>query len=207
MHESGHSEGTFLNLNDNARKGGIPSCSFSGFRRLTAPVPVSLCGVSCAPSGGSAHSWGTLHLGHYVGTRRSPRHPDGRLPSSCCSWVSTIHKWPVTQRHIGAIPGPPGSKDLSKGVSCAIHVENMNRHPLLQNSTQNLQATCMYTIVLLTWKDVKKISSTALSYMCLIRILMWHIAFINLYDIWNLYEIQSSVYNLNTLFFVWHCWT
>lgn len=98
MHESGHSEGTFFNLNDNARKGGIPSCSFSGFRRLTAPVPVSLCGVSCAPSGGPAHSRGTLHLGHYVGTRRSPWHPDGRLPSSCGSWVSTVYKWSVTQR-------------------------------------------------------------------------------------------------------------
>lgn len=125
MHESGHSAGTFLDLNDNARKGGIPTCSFSGFRRLTAPVPVSLRGVSCAPSGGPAHSWGALHLGHYVGTRRSSRHPDGRLPSSCCSWVSIEYKWPVIQRDIRPIPELPGSKDVSKGVLCAIHTKNV----------------------------------------------------------------------------------
>ena len=144
MHDSGHSAGTFFNLNDNARKGGIPTCSFSGFRRLTAPGPVSLRGGSCAPSGGPAHSRGTLHLGHYVGTRRSPRHTDGRLPSSCCSWVSIVHKCPITQRDIGPIPELPGSKFVSKGVLCAIHTTNVKA--FLKDS----QTTCIYTIVLLT---------------------------------------------------------
>jgi hypothetical protein len=137
MHESGHSVGIFLNLNDNARKGRIPTCSFSGFRRLTAPVPVSLRGVSCAPSGGPAHSWGTLYLGHYVGTRRSPRHPDGRLPSSCRSWVSIVHKWTFTQRDIGPIPELPGSKHVSKGVLCCNSHKECERHSLLHPKFTN----------------------------------------------------------------------
>lgn len=103
MHESGHSEGTVLNLNDNARKGGIPSCTFSGFRRVTAPVPVSLRGVSCPSAGGSTHSWGTLHLGP-VGSCCSSRHPDRCLPSSSRSWVSTAHKWPIAQRNVRSNP-------------------------------------------------------------------------------------------------------
>jgi hypothetical protein len=118
MYESGHSEGTFLDLNDNAREGSIPSCPFSGSRRLTAPVHVGFCGLPRTSSRGSAHSRGTLHLGHDVGARRSSWHTDGRLPSSCCSWVSTLCVWSATQRHKRTIAGLPNMENLSKGFWC-----------------------------------------------------------------------------------------